>query len=79
MISFKTKTGKGGVRFYLWGGDALQLALYDLPSKCVSVEASATPDGIVTSTRFDIIDTSNLADHVGLLNLQACCAPLLKS
>ena len=79
LISYKATTGKGGVRFYLWGGDALQLALYDLPSRRVSVEASAKPDVTVTSTCFDIIDTSNLADHVGLLNLLTCCAPLLKS
>ena len=32
-----------------------------------------------TPTSFDIIDTSNLMDHVGLLNLLICTAPLLKA
>ena len=79
LASFKAYSRGGGLRFHVWGSDALQLAIYDLPSRRVSVEASATPDVTVTSTCFDVIDTSNLADHVGLLNLLACCTPLLKS
>lgn len=27
---------------------------------------------------FDVIDTSNLSDHIGLLNVLVCCSPRLK-
>ena len=27
---------------------------------------------------FDVIDTSNVSDHIGLLNVLVCCAPRLK-
>ena len=27
---------------------------------------------------FDVIDTSNLSDHIGLLNVVVCCGPRLK-
>ena len=85
LIAFKAYSGGGDLRFHVWGSDALQLALYDLPSRMVSPkeDAAANEACLDASARipncFDIIDTSNLADHVGLLNLLACCTPLLKS
>ena len=57
----------------------MELVLHDLPSRPVPSEAGEASSQLAKSPKFDIIDTSNLADHVGLLNLQACCAPLLKS
>eukprot|EP00898_Chlorokybus_atmophyticus_P005528 jgi/Chlat1/5977/Chrsp4S06295 len=51
-----------GLRIALWVGDALLLCLTELPSNML----------------FDAIDTSNLADQVGLVNLLACVAPRLK-
>ena len=46
----------------LWTGDALSLCTSVLP-----------PD-----QTFDVIDTSNVGDHIGLLNVLVCCAPRLK-
>ena len=46
----------------LWTGDALSLCANGFP-----------PD-----LAFDIIDTSNVCDHIGLLNVLVCCAPRLK-
>ncbi|PFX17637.1 hypothetical protein AWC38_SpisGene18024 [Stylophora pistillata] len=43
----------------LWTGDALAL--------CTS--------GFPPEMSFDVIDTSNLSDHIGLLNVLVCCAP----
>ncbi|GAQ88259.1 hypothetical protein KFL_004130050 [Klebsormidium nitens] len=50
------------LRVWLWPGDAIKLCLYEMP-------------GVA---EFDAIDTSNLSDHVGLLNLLVGAAPLLK-
>ena len=46
----------------LWNGDALALCTSGLPSESL----------------FDVIDTSNVSDHIGLLNVLVCCAPRLK-
>ncbi|XP_020627256.1 uncharacterized protein LOC110064535 [Orbicella faveolata] len=46
----------------LWTGDGLSLCTSGLP-----------PDLL-----FDVIDTSNVSDHIGLLNVLVCCAPKLK-
>ena len=46
----------------MWTGDALCL--------CTS--------GFRPELTFDIIDTSNVGDHIGLLNVLVCCAPRLK-
>jgi len=46
----------------MWTGDALCL--------CTS--------GFGPEQTFDIIDTSNVGDHIGLLNVLVCCAPRLK-
>ena len=46
----------------LWNGDALALCTSGLPKEML----------------FDIIDTSNVSDHIGLLNVLVCCAPRLK-
>ena len=46
----------------LWTGDALSLCANGFP-----------PD-----LAFDVIDTSNVGDHIGLLNVLVCCAPRLK-
>lgn len=45
-----------------WSGDALQLCRSELPKDML----------------FDVIDTSNLSDHIGLLNILVCCASRLK-
>ncbi|KAI1210252.1 uncharacterized protein F4807DRAFT_74160 [Annulohypoxylon truncatum] len=49
----------------------LDVAAIEFDSKVYS-KASSAP------TRFDIIDTSNLADHLGALNILVAAAPLLK-
>ena len=46
----------------MWTGDALGL--------CTS--------GFPPEPLFDVIDTSNVSDHIGLLNVLICCAPRLK-
>ena len=46
----------------LWTGDGLSLCANGFP-----------PD-----FAFDVIDTSNVGDHIGLLNVLVCCAPRLK-
>ena len=46
----------------MWSGDGLGLCTSGLP-----------PDLL-----FDVIDTSNVSDHIGLLNVLVCCAPRLK-
>lgn len=46
----------------LWNGDALALCTSGLPREML----------------FDVIDTSNVSDHIGLLNVLVCCAPRLK-
>ena len=46
----------------LWTGDGLSLCASGFP-----------PD-----FAFDVIDTSNVSDHIGLLNVLVCCAPRLK-
>ena len=46
----------------LWTGDGLSLCANGFP-----------PD-----LAFDVIDTSNVSDHIGLLNVLVCCAPRLK-
>ena len=46
----------------MWTGDALALCTSGLPPEM----------------SFDVIDTSNLSDHIGLLNVLVCCAPRLK-
>ncbi|XP_015757149.1 PREDICTED: uncharacterized protein LOC107336596 isoform X1 [Acropora digitifera] len=47
----------------LWTGDALSL--------CTS--------GFPPEQLFDVIDTSNVGDHIGLLNVLVCCGPRLKT
>ena len=46
----------------LWTGDALALCTIGFPPEML----------------FDVIDTSNLSDHTGLLNVLVCCGPRLK-
>ena len=50
------------VQVTFWGGDALELCRVGLPRDLL----------------FDVVDTSNLSDHVGLLNILVCCARRLK-
>ncbi|KAL9951474.1 hypothetical protein ACROYT_G044139 [Oculina patagonica] len=45
-----------------WSGDALELCRIGLPKEVL----------------FDVIDTSNLSDHIGLLNILVCCGNRLK-
>lgn len=47
----------------LWTGDALALCTSDFPAELT----------------FDVIDTTNVSDHIGLLNVLVCCAPRLKT
>ena len=47
---------------FLWTGDALALCTSGFPPKML----------------FDVIDTSNVSDHIGLLNVLVSCAPRLK-
>ena len=49
------------VRWQLWCGDALNLALFHMPL-----------------LEFDLVHTSNLCDHLGLLNLLVTCVHLLR-
>lgn len=51
-----------GCQVTLWNGDALALCTSGLPKEML----------------FDVIDTSNVSDHIGLLNVLVCCAPRLK-
>jgi hypothetical protein len=49
----------------------------------VSADTYAGPQGLLTirddvPTVFDVIDTSNMADHCGLLNMLLSCRPLLR-
>ncbi|KAL9951373.1 hypothetical protein ACROYT_G044026 [Oculina patagonica] len=46
----------------MWTGDALGLCTSGFPPELL----------------FDVIDTSNVSDHIGLLNVLICCAPRLK-
>ena len=46
----------------LWTGDALSLCTSGFPAELA----------------FDVIDTSNVGDHIGLLNVLICCASRLK-
>lgn len=46
----------------LWSGDALELCR----------------NGLTKDALFDFIDTSNLSDHIGLLNILVCCGRRLK-
>lgn len=46
----------------VWSGDALDLCRSGLPKDML----------------FDVIDTSNLSDHIGLLNILVCCVRRLK-
>ncbi|KXJ13390.1 hypothetical protein AC249_AIPGENE11907 [Exaiptasia diaphana] len=50
------------MKISLWSGDALWLCTSGLPSEML----------------FDVIDTSNVSDHIGLLNVLICCGPRLK-
>ncbi|XP_028515261.1 uncharacterized protein LOC110240393 [Exaiptasia diaphana] len=59
---FQTFNKKHPVKISLWAGDALWLCTSGLPSEML----------------FDVIDTSNVSDYVGLLNVLICCGPRLK-
>lgn len=56
------KSHTATLKVTLWNGDALAL--------CTS--------GLLREMLFDVIDTSNVSDHIGLLNVLVCCAPRLK-
>jgi len=56
------KNHSATLKVILWNGDALALCTSGLPSESL----------------FDVIDTSNVSDHIGLLNVLVCCAPRLK-
>jgi len=56
------KSHSAALKVTLWTGDALCL--------CTS--------GFHPGQTFDIIDTSNVSDHIGLLNVLVCCSPRLK-
>ncbi|XP_022803178.1 uncharacterized protein LOC111340580 isoform X2 [Stylophora pistillata] len=58
----QSKNDQATLKVTLWTGDALAL--------CTS--------GFLPEMLFDVIDTSNLSDHAGLLNVLVCCAPRLK-
>jgi len=56
------KSGDPRIQVTLWSGDALDLCRSGLPKDML----------------FDVIDTSNLSDHIGLLNILVCSASRLK-
>ncbi|XP_027036472.1 uncharacterized protein LOC113665018 [Pocillopora damicornis] len=58
----QNKNYQATLKVTLWTGDALTLCTSGFP-----------PDML-----FDVIDTSNLSDHIGLLNVVVCCGPRLK-
>jgi MYND finger len=67
---------------------ALQTALGIFPSEenlfraCAApwrIPVNLQPDSEFVHLYFDAIDTSNVADHIGLLNVLICALPLLKS
>jgi hypothetical protein len=78
------------LKIHNFAGDALELC-YTLQSASGKIKAT---DNIFQTCaapwkqnldldsnslgRFDVIDTSNIADHVGLLNILTCALPLLK-
>ncbi|RMX52214.1 hypothetical protein pdam_00019209 [Pocillopora damicornis] len=55
----QNKNYQATLKVTLWTGDALTLCTSGFP-----------PDML-----FDVIDTSNLSDHIGLLNVVVCCGP----
>ncbi|XP_068726711.1 uncharacterized protein [Montipora capricornis] len=50
------------IKVVFWDGDALELCRKGLPE----------------DLQFDVVDTSNLSDHLGLLNTLVCCVRKLK-
>ena len=91
--SFADYNNKGRVQINFFWGEALALShdlqlaitLNQSPSKLASTYVkpwsgrSLLLDGHVTfTTPFDIIDTSNLGDHVGLINILSATVPLLR-
>lgn len=58
----QNKNYQATLKVTLWTGDALALCTSGFP-----------PDML-----FNVIDTSNLSDHIGLLNVVVCCGPRLK-
>eukprot|EP00897_Mesotaenium_endlicherianum_P005407 jgi/Mesen1/4895/ME000244S04082 len=93
VVGFQKWTRAERVAVTLWGGDALQLCLYKLypkPAARSPDRGKTPPQEWVTARemgggtaggggcRFDAIETSTLADGVGLLNLLLCCAPVLR-
>ncbi|XP_022803180.1 uncharacterized protein LOC111340581 isoform X1 [Stylophora pistillata] len=53
---------QNNLKVTLWTGDGLTLCTSGFPPEVL----------------FDVIDTSNLSDHIGLLNVLVCCSPRLK-
>lgn len=62
------KTTETGIYSHPWGGSPVALDVEDYSG------SSATPAPL----QFNVIDTSNLADHTGLLNLLVVIVPLLE-
>ena len=61
----ETNSTKSGAYTYPWGGSIITL------------DAEEYSENTLTPTRFDVVDTSNLTDHCGLLNLLIVTIPLL--
>lgn len=91
-IASQTQREPGLLRIHSFAGDALEFC-YSLQTALGKIEPAdnffqtcAAPWNRVLELNsntnlagpFDIIDTSNLADHVGLLNILVCALPLLK-
>ena len=107
LKSFSAYFGKGKLKFEVWLGDPLQLAVYRIPGwmamggwvrgweeeeedeeedveweeeeedgeEDVEWEEEEKHLGV---RDFDVINTQNLTDKVGLLNVLVACGPLLK-
>jgi hypothetical protein len=59
----------------------VRFCVSDVLSFCHALERRSTPlvlDGDDMPTKFDVIDTSNLMDHLGMLNILIATKPLLR-
>ncbi|KAJ7767178.1 hypothetical protein B0H16DRAFT_1366495 [Mycena metata] len=89
--AFRTSRGRTVLRFFaseatalckaLGGFDAtgaLNLGIFVAPWKTQFLQLNPAEYGIAPST-FNVIDSSNLSDHIGLLNVLIATVPLLRS
>ena len=60
------------------GSDIARAYVKPWSSSPLILDGLIDPTPEKTCTRFDVIDTSNLGDHVGLINMLSAAAPLLR-